>query len=269
MVEHALFWVDIEGKLLQRQHKTSGEVRVWHLPKRIGSFALRETGGLVCAFASDFALFDPKTEATNWIARPDAHIPTHRFNNGRCDRNGPLWAGTMDDELTRYAGSLCRLDPDLSVHNMEDGVGITNALSRSPDDRTFYFTDTLDREIHAYDYDAPSGRISNKRPFVLTRGDSGGPDGSTIDAEGFKRNAQWDGSRLTRYAPDGRVDRVVPLPVQKPFGCIFGRPGLHTHYATSPIRDHSASDLTAQPLAETLLMLDVGVTGLPKTRFAG
>jgi L-arabinonolactonase len=269
VTEQALYWVDIEGKLLQRLHEPSGEVRVWHLPERIGSFALREKGGLVCAFASGFAFFDPETEAIDWIARPEADIPTNRFNDGKCDRHGRFWAGTMDDGLAAHSGSLYRLDPDLTVHKMDSGVGIANALSWSPDDRTFYFADTLDREIRAYDYDAALGRIRNKRLFAHTRDDPGVPDGSTIDAEGFMWNAQWDGWRLTRYAPDGRVDRIVRLPVQKPTSCIFGGPDLRTLFVTSAIWDHSAKDLTTQPWAGSLLALDVGVAGLPETRFAG
>jgi L-arabinonolactonase len=269
VAEQALYWVDIQGKLLQRLHEPSGDVRVWHLPERIGSFALREKGGLVCAFASGFAFFDPETEAIDWIARPEAHIPTNRFNDGKCVSHGRFWAGTMDDGLTAHSGSLYRLDTDLSVHLMDSGVAIANALSWSPDERTFYFADTLDKEIHAYDYDAPTGRISRKRLFAHTRDDPGVPDGSTVDAQGYMWNAQWDGWRLTRYAPDGRVDRVVPLPVQKPTSCMFGGPDLRTLYVTTAIWDHSPDDLRSQPWAGSLLALDVGVAGLPETRFAG
>jgi L-arabinonolactonase len=269
IAEQSLYWVDIEGKLLQRLHEPSGGVRVWHLPERIGSFALREQGGLVCAFANGFAFFDLETEAIDWIARPEADIPSNRFNDGKCDRNGRFWAGTMDDRLTDHSGALYRLDPDLSVYRMDTGVGIANALSWSPDDKTFYFADTMDGLIHAYDYDAPTGRISKKRVFADTRTDPGVPDGSTIDAEGFMWNAQWDGWRLTRYAPDGRVDRVVQLPVQKPTSCIFGGPDLRTLYVTTAIWDLTQDALRTQPWAGSLLALDVGVAGLPETRFSG
>jgi len=269
LAEHALYWVDIEGRLLQRLHEPSGEVRVWNLPERIGSFALREKGGLVCAFASGFAFFDPETEAIDWIARPEAHIPRNRFNEGKCDRRGRFWAGTMDDHLTDHTGALYRLDPDLSVHKMAAGIGISNTLAWSPDDRTMYFGDTLDSTIYAYDFDSLQGHMTNKRPFFDTKTDPGGPDGSTVDAEGYLWNAQWDGWRLTRYAPDGRVDKVVPLPVQKPTSCIFGGRDLRTLYVTTAKWDLTDDELAAQPWAGSLLALDVGVAGLPETRFAG
>jgi sugar lactone lactonase YvrE len=141
--EQALFWVDIEGKRLQRWHQPSGTLTDWHFPERIGSFALRKHGGLVCAFESGFAFFNLADGAIEWIERPDAD-PGNRFNDGKCDRHGRFWAGTMDDGLKRHSGSLFRLDPDLSVHRMATGVGISNALCWSPGDDVFYFADTLD-----------------------------------------------------------------------------------------------------------------------------
>ncbi len=268
-IQQALYWVDIEGRLLQRLTPATGLVRRWTMPERIGSFALRAGGGLVCAFASGFAFFDLETEAVEWIARPEAGTPRNRFNDGKCDRAGRFWAGTMDDRLSEHTGALYRLDPDRSVHRMAEGVGISNSLAWSPDDRLFYFADTMDRAIYAYDYDARSGAIANRRVFADHKDQPGNPDGSTIDAEGFLWNAQWDGWRLVRFAPDGRVDRVVPLPVQKPTSCMFGGPDLGTLYVTSAIWDLAGEALERQPWAGGLLALDVGVRGLPEPRFAG
>src|SRR5690349_5895109 len=101
----ALHWVDIEGRLLQRYHPATGETRVWRMPERIGSLALREKGGVVCALGSGFAFFDLDTERLEWIARPDRN-PRTRFNDGKCDRRGRFWAGTMDDGLTDHTGVL-------------------------------------------------------------------------------------------------------------------------------------------------------------------
>lgn len=266
--EQSLYWIDIEGKRLQRWHQPSGTFADWRFAERIGSFALRKRGGLVCAFESGFAFFNPADGAVEWIAKPDED-PGNRFNDGKCDRHGRFWAGSMDDGLKRHSGSLFRLDPDLSVHRMETGVGISNALCWSPDDDVFYFADTLDKTIYAYDYAPATGAISNKRRFADTLSDPGTPDGSTIDAEGYMWNAQWDGWRLTRYAPDGSVDRIVELPVQKPTSCMFGGPDLRTLFVTTAIWDLKGSALAAQPMAGSLLALDVGVAGLPETRFDG
>jgi len=264
-----LWWTDIEGRLLQRLDHASGEVSVWPLPERLGSYALRETGGLVCAFASGLAFYDPDSGRIDWIARPEADRPRNRFNDGKTDRQGRFWAGTMDDRLSERTGALYRLDPDLSVHRVEDGIGISNALCWSPDDATFYFADTMVEEIWQYSFNAESGAIGNRRLFATTLDQPGQPDGSTIDAEGYMWNAQWDGWRLVRYAPDGAIDRVVELPVQKPTSVIFGGTDLKTLYVTTAIWDLKGEALAAQPLAGSLLAVDVGVAGLPETRFAG
>ncbi len=269
VAEQALYWVDIEGRRLQRLEHASGAVTHWDLPERIGSFALRRGGGLVCALESGLAFFDPATGAIEWIARPEAMIGRNRFNDGKCDRAGRFWAGTMDDRMSEHTGSLFRLDPDRSVHRMDGAIGIANSLAWSPDDRRFYFADTMDGTIYVYDFDLAAGTIANRRVFVTTHDQPGNPDGSTIDAEGCLWNAQWDGWRLVRYAPDGGIDRVVPLPVQKPTSCMFGGPDLATLYVTSAIWDLTPDALTAQPWAGGLLAVDVCVRGLPEPRFAG
>lgn len=267
--EQALYWIDIENALLQRLEPASGKVERWRLPERICALALRRAGGLIVALASGIAFFDPKTGAVERLAAPEAHLPGNRFNDGKCDRRGRFWAGTMDDRLSERTAALYRFDADRSCRRMESGIGISNSLAWSPDNRTFYFADTLQRLIFAYDFDIDSGEISNRRVFADMAGQPGDPDGSTIDAEGYLWNAQWDGWRLVRYAPDGRIDRIVELPVQKPTSCMFGGPDLQTLYVTTAIWDLNAAALAGQPWAGGLLALDVGVAGLPEPRFAG
>jgi L-arabinonolactonase len=269
VAEQALYWVDIEGKRLRRLDQATGTVRTWNFPERIGSFALRKRGGLVCAFESGLAFYDLETQAIDWIAKPDRHIARNRFNDGKCDRMGRFWAGTMDDRLTDHCAALYRLDPDLTVAQVEQNVCISNSLAWSPDNTTFYFADTPDNAIYAYDYDHPTGTISNRRLFSSTNDQPGTPDGSTIDEEGYLWNAQWDGWRLVRYAPDGSVDRIVDLPVQRPSSCMFGGRDLGTLYVTTAIWDSTPEQLDRQPWAGSLLAVDVGVRGLPEPRFAG
>ena len=269
VAEQALYWVDIEGRRLRRFDHTSGKVDEWIFPERICSFALRERGGLICALASGLIFFDPATGRIDCIARPEAHIPRNRFNEGKCDRQGRFWVGTMDDRLSEHTGALYRVDVDLTITQVETGIGISNSLAWSPDEKTFYFADTMDSAIHAYDFDRDTGAISRKRLFASTKGSAAAPDGSTIDAEGFLWNAQWDGWRLVRYAPDGKVDRIVDLPVQKPTSCMFGGPDLKTLYVTTAIWDLEGEALSRQPLAGSLLAIDVEVPGLPEPRFRG
>ncbi len=269
IAEQALYWVDIEGRRLHRRDHAGGAVRVWEFPERIGSFALRARGGMVCALESGFAFFDPDTAKIDWIARPEAMIARNRFNDGKCDRAGRFWAGTMDLQMREHTGSLFRLDPDLSVHRVDGAIGISNSVAWSADDRTLYFADTLDGEIHAYDYDAASGAVANRRLFVSTRHEAGNPDGSTVDADGFLWNAQWNGWQLVRYAPDGSVDRTVRLPVRYPTSCMFGGPDLATLFVTSAIWDLDEAARAAQPWAGGVLAFEPGVRGLPEPRFAG
>jgi sugar lactone lactonase YvrE len=266
--EQAIHWVDIKGQLLQRFHPASGDSRVWTLPERIGSFALRERGGFVVALASGFA-FLSEDGAVDWIARPAADRPGIRFNDGKCDSAGRFWAGTMNEAGPEPTGALYRLDPDLTVTEMETGIGISNALSWSPDHRTLYFADTRAEEVRAYDYDVATGAIANRRVFASTAGRPGSPDGSTVDAEGCLWNAEWDGWCLVRYTPDGRVDRILDLPVQRPTSCAFGGPDLRTLYITTAVWDATPEEIERQPWAGSLLAVDVDVPGLPAARFRG
>ena len=226
--------------------------------------------GCSSRLASGFAFFDPETGALHRIAEHGPGGPDLRYNNSKCDRRGRFWAGTMYEgpEKRRIAG-LARLDPDLSLHAMEKGVGTSNSIAWSPDDRTFYYSDTSARVIWAYDFDLDAGTIGNRRVFSDMDGQPGGPDGSTVDAEGFLWNAQWGGWRLVRYASDGRIDRIVPMPVAQPTSCAFGGPDLATLYVTSARTGLSDADVARQPQAGGLFALDLGVRGLPEPRFAG
>ncbi len=266
--EQALFWVDIEGCRLHRCDADGGGVRTWDLPERIGCCALRQGGGFVVALASGFAFLDPATGGIEWIARPDGMIARNRFNDGKCDRAGRFWAGTMDDKLTEHTGSLFRLDADRSVRRMDGAIAIPNSIAWSPDDRTMYFADTVDRTIFAYDFDPAAGAIHRRRVFASTTG-AGSPDGSTVDADGFLWNAEWGAARLVRYSPDGRIDRTVALPVRYPTSCNFGGPDLATLFVTSAIWDLSDKQRAAQPWSGGVLAFTPGVRGLPEPRFAG
>lgn len=267
--EQALFWVDIEGRRLFRCDADGGDLRTWDFPERIGSFALRESGGFVVALSSGIAFFDERSGGLEWVARPEAMIEKNRFNDGKCDRAGRFWVGTMDDELCEHTGSLYRLDPDRSIHRVAGRIAIPNSTAFSADGRVMYHADTLDHLIFAYDFDMEAGSIANRRVFASTQGEPAGPDGSTVDAQGFLWNAQWGASRIVRYAPDGRIDRVVPLPVLYPTSCAFGGPDLTTLYVTTACWDLTPEQRAESPWAGGVLALSPGVQGLPEPRFAG
>ena len=265
--EQALFWVDIRLPAIRRFDSASGRVDTWPMPELIGSIAIAGDGRLLVALTESVSLMDMSTGVREPIASPPARIPGHRFNDGRCDRQGRFWVGTMHNITRAPEGVLYRLEGRTGLVEAMSGICIPNSLAWSPDGRTMYFADSLLHAIFAYDYDTASGRMGEKRLFATTQ-PPGFPDGSTVDAEGFLWNAEFNASRVVRYAPDGRIDRVIELPVLRPTCCAFGGPNLDILYVTTASQKMTSDELRAQPLAGALLSLNLGVRGLPESRFA-
>ena len=263
-----LWWVDIVGKALRRYRPDTGAVHSWILPQAPGSLTPTESADVLLAVEAGFARFSPGTAILELIADAEPDLPHNRFNDGKCDRQGRFWAGSMDSREKGRTGSLYCLDADLSYRRVLDGLGIPNSLAWSPDSRTMYFAETLDRAIYAFDYDADTGTPSNRRVFAEVSG-PGYPDGSTVDAEGCLWNAEFNGWRLVRYDPSGSIDRVVEVPVQSPTCCMFGGTGLDTLFVTTASRDVPPEGLATQPDAGGLVAIEGGVAGIPETRFAG
>ncbi len=262
-----LWWIDIEGKGLRRLDPSVGHVETWDLPEPAGSLTPTVTGPLLMAVRSGFATFDPTTGATQMIARPEADRTGNRFNDGKTDRQGRFWAGSMDASAEERSGALYRFDLDGSVTRHLDGLGIPNSLAWSPDGTTMYFAESLDRTIYAFDYDPATGTPSGQRVFATIPG-PGVPDGSTVDAAGYLWNAEYFGWRIVRYAPDGSIDRVIEMPTASPTCCAFGGDDLATLYITSSSAD-VPSGSSEQPDAGGLFATNPGVSGLPETPFGG
>ena len=265
----ALWWIDVKDPRLFRYDPASGENLELNMPERIGCIALRAGGGLIGAFVTGFKWIDPETGAVTPIVDPEPDRPDNRFNDGKCDRRGRRFAGTMDNAEIECTGTLYRLDPDLSVQVMCTGVHLSNGLGWSPDDRVLYYTDSLRRTIWAYDYDLEIGAMANRRTFARVPEEAGVPDGLCVDADGYVWSAHWGGWRLTRDAPDGRVERVVKMRVPQPSCPAFGGPDLDVLYVSSAAIEMTPADFAKAPDAGGLFALDVGVRGLPGNRFTG
>jgi L-arabinonolactonase len=265
--EGKLYWVDIMAPALHRMDPNGTQPDKWTLPSEIGSFALRRAGGAVVALRDGFAFLDLETGAVEPIADPESDRPTNRFNDGKCDRQGRFWAGTMDD-LGGPNGALYRLDADLSWHEMRGNATISNGLGWSPDDRTMYYSDSGVPLMYAFDFDRDSGTISGERVFARPEGGMAA-DGLTVDSEGCIWTPQWDGGCVIRYTPDGRIDRRIDLPVQRPTSCVFGGSGLDQLFVTSAAIRLSAEEGPAGALDGAVFVIDAGVAGLPEPRFAG
>lgn len=265
--ERMLWWVDSRWPAVKRLDPATGAVMMLVLPEVVGSIAFRERGGLIAATKSGIHFLDTASGALAPAANPEAQLPDNRFNDGRCDRAGRFWAGTMSDVKRDPVGSLYRFDAQLRCTKLRNTLIIPNSLAFSPDDRTLYFADTSRHTIWAWDYDLPSGAATNERVFADTG--SGRPDGSCVDAEGCLWNAQYGAWRLVRYTPQGKVDRVIDMPVANPTCCCFGGEALDTLYVTTATQRLAPGDLAKQPLAGSLLALRPGARGLPEARFAG
>jgi sugar lactone lactonase YvrE len=265
-----VWWLDILKPCLQSFDPASGQHQVYPLPgSTCGCAALRASGGFVLAMDNGLHGFDPATGRLEFLFHPEPEPPSNRYNDGRCDRRGRFWLGTMDRNIRGPTGSLYRLGADRSVQKLFDGITVPNSTAFSPDDRTFYFADTPKHTIWAFDFDIEAGTIGNRQVFADLSARNGLPDGSCVDADGFLWNAEFAGSRLTRYAPDGRVERTVQLPVTSPTCCCFGGERLDTLYVVSSTHRHSAAQRAAEPCSGGLLALNVGVRGLPEAMFGG
>jgi sugar lactone lactonase YvrE len=208
--DRLLYWVDIRGCSVHRFDPATGHDTRWPTPETVGCLVRRAAGGLVVALRSGFHSLDLDTGAIQPIARPELDRPENRFNDGKPDRRGRFWAGSMHDPETAPTGALYRLDPDGSCRRMVDGIVISNSLCWSPDGRTMYHADTMRRTVWAWDSDPDHGEIANRRVFLQLSGDEGAPDGATVDSEGFVWLAHWDGWQLTRHDPAGRTARGAP-----------------------------------------------------------
>jgi len=259
-----LWWVDILSPSLKKL-SPSGRPETIRLDEAMGSFAFREKGGLLAAMKSGLYFFDgEKREA---IGKPESHLPQNRFNDGRCDRDGRFWSGTMMEAMREPVGSLYRIGADRSCVRKRTGITVPNSLAWSPDGRTMYFADSPRRTVGAFDYDRASGEQSNERVFVTTQ--AGFPDGSCVDADGCLWNAEYGGARVVRYTPAGKVDRVIELPVKNPTCCAFGGGKLDVLYITTAAQRLNEAQLKEQPLAGSLLAIRPGSTGLAESRYAG
>ena len=202
------------------------------------------------------------------VTTPRDHNSENRFNDGKCDPAGRFWAGTMETPTRK--GALFRLDPDLLVHQILDGIACSNGLAWSLDRKTMYYIDTMTRRIDAFDYELMTGAISNRRAAVTVSEEHGLPDGMTMDVDGKLWVAHWDGWCVCRWDPTtGQLLQKIRFPVARPTSCAFGGAALDTLYVTSATTGLDTTALIKQPEAGGLFIFNPGVRGLPAISFEG
>ena len=264
--ERALFWVDINGRKIFRLND-SGQINEWQAPFRVGSIAPRASGGFIAGTDEGIAAIDLDAGKFEVVARPEANLPGNRFNDGKVDRRGRFWAGTMDDAERQDSGTLYCFDHGLNASAVDRGYRVTNGPAFSPAGDRMYHNDSA-RQV-TYVFDLEGGAAANRRPLIRFREGDGFPDGMTVDSDGCLWIAFWDGGCVRRFSPDGEWLETVEMPVSRPTSCAFGGPDLDRLYVTSASRDLDSEALTMQPKAGGLFMVVPGVRGLPDLPFAG
>jgi sugar lactone lactonase YvrE len=269
--QQRLYWIDsFDGRVL-RCTDDGRELRAWDVGQKIGSMALRKNGdAALVALQNGLYNLDLPTGDLQLIIDPEPGRPDNRLNDGKVDRHGRFIFGSMDTQEEEASAKLYRLDPDLSLHTLDEGIICSNGPCWSPSGETFYFADTWSGEIWAYEYDNQTGAVSNRRTFAKVDTSTGGAaDGCTVDAEGCLWQALVYAGKVVRYTPDGQVDRIIDMPVKKVTSLAFGGPNLDILFATSmakPPLPRFPED--GQQRGALFAITGLGVQGVAERRFA-
>ena len=272
--ESALYWVDIPGKRICRLRVESGVLDTWNTKDMAACIAFRHDGTLVAGMEDGVyslrLLAEGKVKAIQ-LAAPVLPMSNMRFNDGRCDRQGRFWAGTMhmDMAAAHAVGSLYRYTTaDGLSKPFETGLLTQNGLAWSPSGDLMYLSDSHPKTqlIWVYDFDIATGTPRNRRVFVDMNQHPGRPDGAAVDADGCYWTCANDAGQLLRFTPTGKLDQSIALPVKKPSMCAFGGAHFDTLYVTS-IRPANETDLIDQPHAGAVFAVHAGIRGLPEPEF--
>ena len=239
--DQTLYWLDIDNtSKLHRFNLINQQIDIFEIPEIVTATSIKSENEIILVSNNGINLFDTNNKKFERILNIENKFLHTRSNDGASDVMGRLWFGTMQNNFDKDGesipikeniGKLYRVDKDNIITIVEDNIGIPNTFVWSPDNKNFYFTDTLDGNIMKYDYDVETGNLSNKQFFANF--DRGFPDGSTMDTDGCLWNCRWGGSCVVRYTPHGEVDQVIEMPVENITNCVFGGKDLKTLFITS------------------------------------
>ena len=258
--EHALYWTDIEDKLIFRYDPQTKQFSSFELPCKVGSLGLVANGGLILAVKDGFAFWDGYGKTVEMLQKTIPDQSPCMMNDGKVDPMGRFWAGSKGP---KGLANLWFLENQNKLQKVLTGLGISNGLDW--ESNIFYFTDSLDARIYRYDYDLASGLITN--PTVFFESPKGVPDGLTLDIEGNVWTAIWDGWKILQLSPAGKILQEIEVPIQRPTSLCFGGLGLQTLFITSASVDLNAEELEAQPMAGDLFAFESEIPGRPCNYF--
>ena len=269
--ENALYWVDWGGLPTCRYAPITGEFTTFPVNQPVTSLARRASGDWIAIAQNGLYGWEPKTNEYKLIYGPAQPArPEIIYNDAAVDQQGRLLVGTVNmEDPFLPEGLLCRLDPDGSFHELDDGYATANGIGFSPDSRTVYVADQRKWQIIALDYDLVKGTTSNRRIFSSILSDEGQPDGLIVDAEGFIWNGHQGGWKLTRYDPDGKIERQIRFPVENVISFAFGGKDLDELFVTTASWGFDEEKRKQQPWAGDLFILKTDVMGLVEPVFAG
>jgi sugar lactone lactonase YvrE len=269
-----LYWVDLLENRIHALEASSGRLSSLDVGQNTGCVVPRSKGGLVAALQHGFFTIDLGSGTLKPIHDPEADKPENRFNDGKCDSRGRLWAGTMSKKLDSGSGdsgpvgSLYCLEPDGKVSRKIADITLSNGLGWSPDDRLFYYIDSTTYTVAAYDFEPSTGRISGRRVVVRLPANYGGmPDGMCVDEEGLLWIALWGAGGVGRWDPaTGQLQQWLAVPAPHVTSCAFGGDGLDELFVTTA---RLGTDTRAYPLAGGVFKAKLAVKGLPSYKFGG
>jgi sugar lactone lactonase YvrE len=263
-----LYWVDIYNHRVHEFNSTTGEQKFFDVGEVVGCIAPAKTNRLIMALRHRLAFLDTSNGEVTRIIDVETEKPSDiRLNDGKCDPAGRFWFGSMSTSGPR--ARLFRYDPDGSLHVVLTGLTVSNGLGWSPDQKTFYLTDSPTKKIYAFDFDVASGDINNQRVFAAIDIDSGVPDGLTVDRDGCIWSAIWDGWCVVKFDPTGTEMARISMPVQRPTCCVFGNQDLATLYITSASVGLSEEEIQKSFYSGDLFSFTTNTSGMPTYEFAG
>ncbi|MCK0068476.1 SMP-30/gluconolactonase/LRE family protein [Kordiimonas laminariae] len=257
-----IFWVDIFEGTVHGLHIQTGETESWAMGARASVVVEDADYNLLVVCQNSNKKLNPLTGKIVELSTFEEGLPNNRPNDGKLDPKGRLWFGTTDHLEQNISGSIYMLDNEGRLHKKLTDFGNPNTFAWSPDGTIFYLADSVKQTMWAFDFSLETGGISNRREFFSLAGTDIIPDGSAVDAEGYLWNAQWNGWRIVRYAPDGSVDRIIEMPVSCPTSCAFGENDLDILYVTSARKGQTEAQLAGQPDAGKLFKIDAKIPGV-------
>ena len=259
-----LYWLDIGNiSKLYSLDLSSNKKEIFELPEIVTATSIKSQNELILATTNGLKLFNTFNKKFESVVNIESQQSLTRSNDGASDALGRFWFGTMQNNFDKNGngipikeniGKLYKVDTNKKISVIEEGLGIPNTFVWSPDNKNFYFTDTLNGTILSYNFELESGELSNKKNFATF--DRGHPDGSTIDTDGCVWNCRWGGSCIVRFTPSGKVDQIIEMPVQNITNCVFGGKDMKTLFVTT------ASNEDKNNLDGSLFSINLNYQGL-------